>query len=165
MAGGRNLPSFDDLATLSLAETQLVTIDMIEAFEDEIAQRKTALMRDEKVLMKIKNDILEPYAHSDFKAAGKDTGAVTFTRDEREIKAERKKSVDWSQAFLEGLWNKILTSGDDPAVYIQREEAVTYKVSENAFKGWPEAVQAAFSPGRTVTPGATSFTIKPKKES
>lgn len=81
-------------------------------------------------------------------AEGKDTGTVHIDDSGLDITCELRKKVEWDQSKLETLSNRIAAAGDDPAVYMQIER----KIKEATFSGWPEKVQAAFSPARTVKP-------------
>jgi len=163
MSQGRNFPTFAELAAMTLDQVASLEIDTIEALDGELTERSVQLAHDKAILNKVKSDLLEPTASALFQGEGRDTGTVTIARNGRAVSAVRKKVVTWSQEFLAGMWAKIKAAGDDPAVYIKREESVSYKVNETAFKDWPPAIQAAFTPGRTVKPSATEFTIKPRK--
>lgn len=158
----RNLPTIAEIEKMDLVNLQLLDVDVLEALQIDLAERAKALTHEKKILEAVISDLLENYAESSFRAEEKDTGTVTFLRDTREIKATREKSVSWDQHFLRALWTRIESAGDDPAVYIKKSEP-SYTVSETAYKDWPEDIKGAFEGGRSVKPGPTKFTFKPKE--
>ncbi|PKN07914.1 MAG: hypothetical protein CVU73_10975 [Deltaproteobacteria bacterium HGW-Deltaproteobacteria-8] len=74
---------------------------------------------------------------------GKDTGAASF--------------VDGGFKVTVTLPKK--DCGDDPAQYLK----LTYGVDERRYKEWPDTIQAAFLPARTVTTGKPKIEIKEAK--
>jgi hypothetical protein len=83
----------------------------------------------------------------------KDTGTFNLAEDGVKIKVTIGKTIKWDQGILAGIWERIAESGDDPKQYIQPE----YKISENAYKGWPNQIKGVFMPARTVTPTKPKF--------
>jgi hypothetical protein len=89
------------------------------------------------------------------RAAGKDTGTVRLQDGAVEVTAELPKKVDWDQAQLAALVERIRASGEDPAEYVE----IGYRVSERAYAAWPERIRRLFEPARTVRTGRPSFRL------
>jgi hypothetical protein len=85
----------------------------------------------------------------------KDTGTVRFTDGDVAIVSELPKRVEWDQARLAAVVDRIRAAGDDPAEYVE----VTYKVPERAYTAWPEHIRTAFTAARTVRTGKATFKL------
>ena len=93
------------------------------------------------------------------KLQGKDTGASSFVENGVKVTVTIPKTVKWDNAKLAELAERMRTAGDDPAQYIK----VSYGVDERTYKEWPEAIQGAFMPARTVMAGRPKVEIKEAK--
>lgn len=89
--------------------------------------------------------------------AGKDTGTVTFDDGDVRIAAELPKKVEWDQAVLRNVVERIRAGGGDPNEYVE----ATYRVSETKYNAWPEHLRSAFAPARTLKTGRPSFRLTP----
>jgi len=89
------------------------------------------------------------------RAEGKDTGTVRFEDGTVTIVADLPKKVDWDQAALAGIVERIRDAGDDPADYVE----TTFKVSERRYGAWPPALRETFEPARTVRTGRETFRL------
>lgn len=87
--------------------------------------------------------------------AGKDTGAVRFEHDGVTVVADLPKRVDWDQALIAGVVERIRAAGDDPTQYVD----IAIKVPERKYTAWPENIRVAFAPARTVKTGKQSITL------
>ncbi len=87
--------------------------------------------------------------------AGKDTGVVHFEDGPVRITADLPKKIEWNQARLAEITQRIASSGDDPAQYIE----ISYRVSETKFGAWPESLKASFVPARTLKTGKATFLL------
>jgi len=85
----------------------------------------------------------------------KDTGAVRFTDGDVTIVADLAKKVEWDQARLAAVVERIRAAGDNPGEYVE----ATYKVAERAYTAWPEHIRTAFTAARTVRTGKPSFKL------
>ena len=85
----------------------------------------------------------------------KDTGTVRFTDGDVAIVSELPKRVEWDQARLAAVVDRIRVAGDDPAEYVE----ATYKVPERAYTAWPEHIRTAFTAARTVRTGKATFKL------
>lgn len=88
-------------------------------------------------------------------AAGKDTGTVRFADGAVTVVADLPKKVEWDQARLAALVERIRQGGEDPGEYVE----VSFKVPERAYAAWPERIRQAFEPARTVRTGRQTFRL------
>ena len=87
--------------------------------------------------------------------AGKDTGTVRLVEDGVVVVADLPKRVDWDQAQLAALAERIRGEGDDPDEYVD----TAFKVPERKYAAWPSAIRAAFESARTVRTGKAVFKL------
>ena len=87
--------------------------------------------------------------------AGKDTGTVRLVEDGVIVIADLPKRVDWDQAQLAALAERIRAEGDDSAEYVD----VAYKVPERRYAAWPGYLRDLFAPARTVRAGKPVFKL------
>ena len=87
--------------------------------------------------------------------AGKDTGTVRLVEDGVIVIAELPKHVDWDQAQLGAMVERIRAAGDDPTEYVD----IAFKVPERKYAAWPEAIRRSFEPARTVRTGRPVFKL------
>ena len=88
--------------------------------------------------------------------ASKDTGTVRFDDGAVTVIADLPKRVDWDQAQLAGLVERISAAGDDPTEYVD----VSFKVPERKYVVWPESIRQTFEPARTVRTGALKVKLE-----
>lgn len=88
--------------------------------------------------------------------ASKDTGTVRFDDGAVTVIADLPKRVDWDQAQLAALVERISAAGDDPAEYVD----VSFKVPERKYTAWPESTRQIFEPARTVRTGALKVKLE-----
>ena len=88
--------------------------------------------------------------------ASKDTGTVRFDDGAVTVIADLPKRVDWDQAQLAELVERISAAGDDPAEYVD----VSFKVPERKYTAWPESIRQTFEPARTVRTGALKVKLE-----
>ncbi len=87
--------------------------------------------------------------------AGKDTGTVRFEQDGVTIVADLPKRVDWDQALIADLIERIRAGGDDPGQYVE----IAIKVPERKYTAWPDHIRRQFEPARTVRTGKPSISL------
>lgn len=85
----------------------------------------------------------------------KDAGTVRFVDGDVTVIAELPKKVEWDQAKLAAIAERIRAAGDDPAEYVE----VTFKVAERAYTAWPEHIRSAFTAARTVRTGKATYKL------
>jgi hypothetical protein len=86
---------------------------------------------------------------------GKDTGTIRLADGDVTVIADLPKKIEWDQAQLTMLVERIRAGGEDPAEYVSTE----LKVSERAFTAWPESIRQLFAPARTVRTGKPTFRL------
>lgn len=94
-------------------------------------------------------------------AQEKDTGTVRFDDGPVTVVADLPKRVEWDQAQLAALVERIRSGGEDPSEYVD----LAFKVPERKYAAWPAHIRAAFAPARTVRTGKASFVLQLRKES
>ena len=94
------------------------------------------------------------------RGAGKDTGTVRLVENGVTVVADLPKRVEWDQAKLAGVVERIRAEGDDPAEYVD----TAFKVSERKYAAWPSGTRAAFEGARTVRTGKPVFKLTLAKE-
>lgn len=87
--------------------------------------------------------------------AGKDTGTIRLADGDVVVIADLPKKIEWDQAQLSALVERIRAGGEDPAEYV----SIELKVSERAFAAWPESIRQLFAPARTVRTGKPTFRL------
>ena len=75
------------------------------------------------------------------------------------VVADLPKRVDWDQALIAGVVERIRAAGDDPTQYVD----IAIKVPERKYTAWPESIRTAFAPARTVRTGKPSFVLTLKE--
>jgi hypothetical protein len=88
-------------------------------------------------------------------AAGKDTGTVTLTEGPVRISCEVPKKVEWDQAALGKIVERIRAAGEEPAEFVE----ISYRVSESKYTAWPASMRASFDSARTLKPGKSVFRL------
>lgn len=86
---------------------------------------------------------------------GKDTGAIRLQDGPVTVVAELPKRVDWDQAMLAGLVERIRGDGADPAEYVD----IAFSVPERKYTAWPTDIRQEFEPARTVRTGKPKFKL------
>ncbi len=89
------------------------------------------------------------------RAEGKTTGTVRFEDGPVTIVADLPKKVEWDQAQLAALVERIRETGEDPADYVD----IAFKVSERRYGAWPPALRETFAPARIVKVGKETFRL------
>ncbi|ALN83033.1 hypothetical protein [Lysobacter antibioticus] len=95
-------------------------------------------------------------------AADKDTGTVTFADGDIRVSVQLPKKVEWDQAQLARIVERIRAAGKDPAEFVE----VTYRISETRYNAWPASLRTSFDAARTLKMGKPSFRLSsPEDES
>lgn len=89
------------------------------------------------------------------RAEGKDTGTIRLQDGPVTVVADLPKRVDWDQAMLAGLVERIRADGADPAEYVD----IALSVSERKYTAWPTDIRQEFEPARTVRTGKPKFRL------
>lgn len=151
-----NIPTPDDLPSLSAAEIATLPVELLAVLQCEIEER---LKRDKAAKSRFDGALTVRYASraaEERQVAGKDTGTVRFDDGDFTVVADLPKRVDWDQDRLADMVARIRDAGDDPAEYVD----LAYKVPERKYAAWPDGIRASFEPARTVRVGTLKVTLK-----
>lgn len=88
-------------------------------------------------------------------AAGKDTGTVSFTDGVVRVSVELPKRVEWDQAQLGRIVERIRAAGEDPAEFVE----ISYRISEAKYSAWPASMRSSFDAARTLKTGKPNFRL------
>ena len=152
-----NTPTPDDLPEFDPQDIAELPVEMLAVLQHEIDAR---LKRDKAAKARLDGALSLRYATraaDERQAVGKDTGTVRFDDGDFHVVADLPKRVEWDQAQLAAMVERIRASGDDPAQYVD----VAFKVPERKYAAWPDAIRAGFEPARTVGSGSPSFRLEP----
>jgi hypothetical protein len=89
------------------------------------------------------------------RAEGKDTGTVRLQDGPITVVAELPKRIDWDQAMLANLVERIRADGADPAEYVD----IAFSVPERKYAAWPKDIRQEFEPARTVRTAKPKFRL------
>ena len=87
--------------------------------------------------------------------AGKDTGTIRFEDSGVTVIADLVKRIEWDQAMLAGLVERIRADGADPTDYVD----ISYGVSERKYNAWHTDIRQEVEPARTVRTGKPKFRL------
>ena len=151
----KNCPQLQDLPDLPPQEIAALSADVLAALQQEseaaLKEAKAAKARlDGALVLKYGAQAAEAR-----RAAGKDTGTVRFADGDITVVADLPKRVDWDQAKLAAMVERIRAAGDDPAEYVE----ISFRVAERSYAAWPTAIRQGFEPARTVRPGQPSIQL------
>ena len=149
MSGLSNRPPLDSIRMLPIGEVAALPAEHLALLQEDAA---AALDASKKAKDWIDGAIALRFAdhvQALRREAGKDTGTVRFEQDGVTVVADLPKRVDWDQALIAGVVERIRAAGDDPTQYVD----IAIKVPERKYTAWPESIRTAFAPARTVRTG------------
>jgi hypothetical protein len=150
-----NRPRLADLPTMPIGEIAALPADLLALLQEEAE----AAAKDARTLADWLNGAIA-LRYGDRAAAArrteaKDTGTVRLEDGEVTVIADLPKKVDWDQAKLGKLVQRIRAAGDDPAEYVE----TTFRVSERKYGAWPTSIREGFEAARRVKPGKPTFRL------
>ena len=160
MSGLANRPTLDSIRMLPIGEVAALPAEHLALLQEDAA---AALDASKKAKDWIDGAIALRFAdhvQALRREAGKDTGPVRFEQDGVSVVADLPKRVDWDQALIAGVVERIRAAGDDPTQYVD----IAIKVPERKYTAWPERIRTAFAPARTVRTGKPSFVLTLKEQ-
>ena len=160
MSGLANRPTLDSIRMLPIGEVAALPAEHLALLQEDAA---AALDASKKAKDWIDGAIALRFAdhvQALRREAGKDTGPVRFEQDGVSVVADLPKRVDWDQALIAGVVERIRAAGDDPTQYVD----IAIKVPERKYTAWPESIRTAFAPARTVRTGKPSFVLTLKED-
>ena len=150
-----NRITLDDLPTMPISEIAAQTGDQLALLKHDADER----LRSAKILCDwLDGAIALKYgdlAQKVRRAEGKDTGTVRLQDGPVTVVAELAKRVDWDQATLANLVERIRADGADPAEYVD----IAFSVPERKYTAWPTDIRQEFEPARTVRTGKPKFRL------
>ncbi len=150
-----NRPTLADLVHMPVGAVVTLPADvlaLLQAEAEEVLRRAKATKDWIEGALSIKYADAAAAARQ---ATGKDTGTVRLQDGPVTVIADQAKKVDWDQAKLAALVDRIRADGDDPTEYVE----ATLKVSERKFGSWPSHIRSAFEAARTVRVGKPTFKL------
>lgn len=148
--------TLDDLRNMQICEIVALSAEQLALLQDAANE---ALRSAKAISDWLEGAIALKYTDRAVMArmeASKDTGTVRFDDGAVTVIADLPKRVDWDQAQLAGLVERISIAGDDPAEYVD----VSFKVPERKYTAWPESIRQTFEPARTVRTGALKVKLE-----
>ena len=147
--------TLDDLPTMPVGEIAAQAGDQLALLKQEADER----LRSAKTLCDwLDGAIALKYgdqAQEVRRGDGKDTGTVRLQDGPVTVVAELPKRVDWDQAMLAGLVERIRADGADPAEYVD----IAFSVPERKYTAWPKDIRQEFEPARTVRTAKPKFRL------
>lgn len=156
----QNTPSIDQLINLPAGEIAQLPVELLAALQREI---DAAAKQMKAVTARFSTALETRYAARAAearRACGKDTGTVRIVDGDFTVVADLPKRVEWDQAKLAAMVERIRAAGEDPAEYVE----ISFKVPERAYAAWPEAIRQGFEPARTVKTGTLKFDLLPLED-
>lgn len=155
-----NRPSLEDIRKLPIGEIAALPADQLALLQEDA---EAAFQAAKTVKDWLEGAIALRYgdrAASARAAEGKDTGTVRFDDRPVAVIADLPKRVEWDQAQLATLVERIRASGEDPSEYVE----LAFKVPERKYAAWPAHIRSAFAPARTVRTGKSTFVLRLREE-
>ncbi|MCQ8784317.1 hypothetical protein [Mangrovibrevibacter kandeliae] len=150
-----NRISLDDIPTMPVGEIAALPGDQLALLKQDADER----LRAAKSLSDwLDGAIAQKYgdqAQDARRAEGKDTGTVRLQDGPVTVVAELAKRVDWDQATLANLVERIRADGADPAEYVD----IAFSVPERKYTAWPKDIRREFEPARTVRTAKPKFRL------
>jgi hypothetical protein len=150
-----NTPSIDDLINLPAGELADLPVELLAGVQSELDHAARQL----KAANARFNTALEiryvTRAEEARRACGKDTGTVRLADGDVTVIADLPKKIEWDQAQLNALVERIRSGGEDPADYVD----VCFAVPERKYTAWPAHIRDAFVPARTVRTGKPKYRL------
>lgn len=147
--------TLDDLPTMPVGEIAALPGDQLALLKQDADERLRAAKNlcdwlDGAIALKYGDQ-----AQDARQVEGKATGTVRLQDGPVTVVAELPKRVDWDQALLAGLVERIRADGADPAEYID----IAFSVPERKYTAWPKDIRQEFEPARTVRSGKPKFRL------
>ena len=156
----QNTPSIDQLINLPAGEIAQLPVELLAALQREIdaaAKQMKAVTARFSTALEVRYAARAAEAR---RACGKDTGTVRIVDGDFTVVVDLPKRVEWDQAKLAAMVERIGAAGEDPAEYVE----ISFKVPERAYVAWPEAIRQGFEPARTVKTGTLKIDLLPQED-
>ena len=150
-----NRPQINDVGAMPIADIIQLSAEPLALLQEDASANLEAAKRLKDW---IDGAITHRYAERAINARRtehKDTGTIRFLDDTVTVIADLPKKIDWDQALIAEVIERIRVGGDDPAEYVE----ISFKVPERKYTAWPESIRATFAPARTVKTGKQTFRL------
>ena len=150
-----NRPQINDVGAMPIADIIQLPAEHLALLQEDASANLEAAKRLKDW---IDGAITHRYAERAINARRtehKDTGTIRFLDDTVTVIADLPKKIDWDQALIAEIIERIRAGGDDPAEYVE----ISFKVPERKYTAWPESIRATFAPARTVKTGKQTFRL------
>ena len=150
-----NRPQINDVGAMPIADIIQLPAEHLALLQEDASANLEAAKRLKDW---IDGAITHRYAERAINARRtehKDTGTIRFLDDTVTVVADLPKKIDWDQALIAEVIERIRAGGDDPAEYVE----ISFKVPERKYTAWPESIRATFAPARTVKTGKQTFRL------
>ena len=147
--------TLDDLSTMPVGDIAALPGDQLALLKQDADERLRSARTlcdwlDGAIALKYGDQAQEVR-----RAEGKDTGTVRLQDGPVTVVAELAKRVDWDQATLANLVERIRADGADPAEYVD----IAFSVPERKYTAWPTDIRQEFEPARTVRTAKPKFRL------
>ncbi len=156
----RNRPGLDHLRHLPIGELAALPADQLSLLQEEAEEALQSARRCKEWLDGALTLRYAERAAALRREHGKDSGTIRFEDGPVTVFADLPKKVDWDQATLAKLAERIRAQGEDPGEYLE----VAFKVPERRYAAWPSHIRSAFECARTLRTGKASFRLTIKQE-
>jgi hypothetical protein len=150
-----NRPQINDVGAMPIADIIQLPAEHLALLQEDASANLEAAKRLKDW---IDGAITHRYAERAINARRtehKDTGTIRFLDDTVTVVADLPKKIDWDQALIAEVIERIRAGGDDPAEFVE----ISFKVPERKYTAWPESIRATFAPARTVKTGKQTFRL------
>jgi hypothetical protein len=155
-----NRPSLDEIRNLPIGAIAALPADQLALLAED---SEAALQHAKDLKDWLEGAIALRYgdrASSARAAVDKDVGRVSFDDGPVTVTADLPKRVEWDQAQLAAVVERIRAAGEEPSEYVD----LAFKVPERKYAAWPAHIRAAFAPARTVRVGKPSFVLRLRED-
>ena len=135
--------------------TKLTDTELLDYLEEAESDKANA----DSAIKKLKNEFLvrkSAEIKSLYSSKPEPFGVVDIIINDKKVKIDTKKKVEWDQEKLESLAKLMASDGADPKDYMKIE----YKVSETLYKTWGDNIKSYFQDARTVKGESPSIKIE-----
>ena len=143
------------VAEMSVAQIAALPADQLQEAHINLLTLQTAI---KGVLDRFSTALDQRYAEQALavrQANGRDFGVCHLNDGSLRVTVDVPKRVQWDQAQLAEIAQRIAAAGDKVSDYIDTD----YSVSESRFNAWPSTLKETFAKARTVKPGKASYRL------
>jgi len=154
-----NSPSMDDMLNMPTGELAQMPVELLANLQAELAHAAKQLKSASTKFSTAMEMRYATRAAEARRACGRDTGTVRIIDGDYTVVADLPKRVDWDQAKLAAMAERIAESDENPAEFIETK----LTVSERKYTALPGSWRKGFETARTVRPGTLKITIEPNE--